>query len=61
LNVNSGQVKRIAGCVAMSDGVFENSYSRSSIDFQRGRDLRHQRQAGPNAGGAGQHNQGLLV
>ena len=31
-NVNSGQVKRIGGLRMMSDGVFENSYLRSSID-----------------------------
>ncbi|NVO32719.1 TonB-dependent receptor [Hymenobacter lapidiphilus] len=31
-NVNSGQVKRIGGLRVMSDGVFEGSYLRSSID-----------------------------
>ncbi|SHJ27914.1 iron complex outermembrane recepter protein [Hymenobacter daecheongensis DSM 21074] len=31
-NVNSGQVKRIGGLRVMSEGVFENSYLRSSID-----------------------------
>lgn len=31
-NVNSGQVKRIGGLRVMSDGVFERSYLRSSID-----------------------------
>ncbi|MCB2379601.1 TonB-dependent receptor, partial [Hymenobacter sp. BT635] len=31
-NVNSGQVKRIGGLRVMSQGVFENSYLRSSID-----------------------------
>lgn len=31
-NVNSGQVKRIGGLRVMSDGVFESSYLRSSID-----------------------------
>ncbi|GAA3930597.1 TonB-dependent receptor [Hymenobacter algoricola] len=31
-NVNSGQVKRIGGLRVMSDGVFENSYLRASID-----------------------------
>ncbi|SMB90299.1 TonB-dependent receptor plug [Hymenobacter roseosalivarius DSM 11622] len=31
-NVNSGQVKRIGGLRVMSNGVFENSYLRSSID-----------------------------
>jgi outer membrane receptor protein involved in Fe transport len=31
-NVNSGQVKRIGGLRTMSDGVFENSYLRTSID-----------------------------
>ena len=31
-NVNSGQVKRIGGLRVMSDGVFENSYLRTSID-----------------------------
>ena len=31
-NVNSGQVKRIGGLRIMSDGVFEHSYLRSSID-----------------------------
>ncbi|SDX64613.1 iron complex outermembrane recepter protein [Hymenobacter psychrophilus] len=31
-NVNSGQVKRIGGLRVMSDGVFENSYLRSSIE-----------------------------
>ena len=31
-NVNSGQVKRIGGLRVMSEGVFENSYLRRSID-----------------------------
>jgi iron complex outermembrane receptor protein len=31
-NVNSGGVKRIGGLRVMSDGVFENSYLRTSID-----------------------------
>ena len=31
-NVNSGQVKRIGGLRVMSKGVFENSYTRASID-----------------------------
>jgi outer membrane receptor protein involved in Fe transport len=31
-NVNSGQVKRVGGLRVMSEGVFENSYLRSSID-----------------------------
>ena len=31
-NVNSGQVKRIGGLRVMSDGVFEHSYLRTSID-----------------------------
>jgi outer membrane receptor protein involved in Fe transport len=31
-NVNSGQVKRIGGLRVMSNGVFENSYLRTSID-----------------------------
>ena len=31
-NVNSGQVRRIGGLRVMSDGVFEHSYLRSSID-----------------------------
>ena len=31
-NVNSGQVKRIGGLRVMSDGVFERSYLRTSID-----------------------------
>jgi len=31
-NVNSGQVKRVGGLRVMSNGVFENSYLRSSID-----------------------------
>lgn len=31
-NVNSGGVKRVGGLKIMSDGIFENSYFRSSID-----------------------------
>jgi outer membrane receptor protein involved in Fe transport len=31
-NVNSGQVKRIGGLRVMSTGVFENSFTRASID-----------------------------
>ncbi|MDQ6479969.1 TonB-dependent receptor domain-containing protein [Dyadobacter sp. LHD-138] len=31
-NVNSGGVKRIGGLRVMSDGVFENSYLRTSVD-----------------------------
>lgn len=32
-NVNSGGVKRVGGLKVMSNGVFENSYLKSSIDF----------------------------
>jgi iron complex outermembrane receptor protein len=31
-NVNSGGVKRVGGLKVMSDGVFENSYTKASID-----------------------------
>lgn len=32
-NVNSGGVKRVGGLPVMSNGIFENSYNRASIDF----------------------------
>ena len=31
-NVNSGGVKRVGGLKVMSEGVFENSFLKSSID-----------------------------
>lgn len=31
-NVNSGGVKRVGGLRIMSDGIFENSYTKASID-----------------------------
>lgn len=31
-NVNSGGVKRVGGLAVMSNGIFENSYTKSSID-----------------------------
>ncbi len=31
-NVNSGGVKRVGGLKVMSDGIFENSYTKASID-----------------------------
>jgi iron complex outermembrane receptor protein len=31
-NVNSGSVKRVGGLRIMSDGIFENSYTKASID-----------------------------
>jgi outer membrane receptor protein involved in Fe transport len=60
-NVNSGQVKRIGGLRVMSDGVFENSYLRSSIDAFNAAVTRDLNTAGLSRAQAITGNQHLLV
>ncbi|MBX0289166.1 TonB-dependent receptor [Hymenobacter sp. HSC-4F20] len=60
-NVNSGQVKRIGGLRVMSDGVFENSYLRSSIDAFGAAVTRDVNTNGLSRSQAIARNQGLLV
>ncbi|WBA43442.1 TonB-dependent receptor [Hymenobacter canadensis] len=59
-NVNSGQVKRIGGLRVMSDGVFENSYLRSSIDAFNAAVTRGVNTGGLSRSQAISQNQGLL-
>ncbi|UOQ77594.1 TonB-dependent receptor [Hymenobacter sp. 5516J-16] len=60
-NVNSGQVKRIGGLRVMSDGVFENSYLRSSIDAFSAAITRDVNTGGLTRSQAVAKNQGTLV
>ncbi|WP_219601048.1 TonB-dependent receptor [Hymenobacter sp. DG01] len=60
-NVNSGQVKRIGGLRVMSDGVFENSYLRSSIDAFNAAITRDVNTGGLSRSQAIAKNQGTLV
>lgn len=60
-NVNSGQVKRIGGLRVMSDGVFENSYLRSSIDAFNAAVTRDRNTNGQTLAQAIANNQGQLV
>ncbi|SHM04893.1 TonB-dependent receptor [Hymenobacter psychrotolerans] len=60
-NVNSGQVKRIGGLRVMSDGVFENSYLRSSIDAFGAAVTRDVNTGGLSRSQAIARNQQLLV
>ncbi|UPL47576.1 TonB-dependent receptor [Hymenobacter sublimis] len=60
-NVNSGQVKRIGGLRVMSDGVFENSYLRSSIDAFSAAITRDVNTGGLTRSQAIAKNQGTLV
>ncbi|MBO0358110.1 TonB-dependent receptor [Hymenobacter sp. BT186] len=60
-NVNSGQVKRIGGLRVMSDGVFENSYLRSSIDGFNAAVTRDRNTNGQTLAQAIASNQGQLV
>ncbi|SNR59821.1 TonB-dependent receptor [Hymenobacter mucosus] len=60
-NVNSGQVKRIGGLRVMSDGVFENSYLRSSIDAFNAAVTRDRNTNGLTQTQAIAKNQGRLV
>ncbi|RSK47212.1 TonB-dependent receptor [Hymenobacter rigui] len=60
-NVNSGQVKRIGGLRVMSDGVFENSYLRSSIDAFNAAVTQGVNTGGLSRSQAISQNQGLLT
>ncbi|WP_243900284.1 TonB-dependent receptor [Hymenobacter defluvii] len=59
-NVNSGQVQRVGGLRVMSDGVFENSYLRTSIDAFNAAVTRGVNTSGLSRAQAIQQNQGLL-
>ncbi len=60
-NVNSGQVRRIGGLRVMSDGVFENSYLRSSIDAFNAAVTQGVNTGGLSRSQAVTQNQGLLT
>ncbi|MBC7448489.1 MAG: TonB-dependent receptor, partial [Hymenobacteraceae bacterium] len=59
-NVNSGGVKRIGGLRVMSDGVFENSYLRASIDAFQAAVTRDFNTNGLTKAAAIEKNKGLL-
>jgi len=60
-NVNSGQVQRVGGLRVMSNGVFENSYLRTSIDAFSAAVTRAVNTNGQTRAQAITNNQGLLV
>ncbi|MBC6613237.1 TonB-dependent receptor [Hymenobacter sp. BT507] len=59
-NVNSGQVQRVGGLRVMSDGVFENSYLRTSIDAFNAAVTRGVNTGGLSRAQAIRQNQGVL-
>ncbi|UOR04141.1 TonB-dependent receptor [Hymenobacter aerilatus] len=59
-NVNSGQVQRVGGLRVMSNGVFENSYLRTSIDAFNAAVTRGVNTGGLSRSQAITQNQGLL-
>ena len=60
-NVNSGGVKRVGGLKVMSDGVFENSYLKSSIDAFQAAVIKDVNNGGIAKDAAIKKNQNLLV
>ena len=60
-NVNSGGVKRIGGLEIMSQGVFENSYTKTSIDAFQEKVNSDINTMGINQSQAIENNKGLLV
>ncbi|WP_336516449.1 TonB-dependent receptor [Pollutibacter soli] len=59
-NINSGGVKRVGGLPVMSNGIFENSYLRSSIDAFQAANTKDINSGGLTLDEAVQKNQGLL-
>lgn len=60
-NVNSGGVKRIGGLEIMSQGVFENSYTKSSIDAFQEKVISDVNTLGITQSQAIENNKGLLT
>lgn len=60
-NVNSGGVKRVGGLKVMSDGVFENSYLKSSIDAFQAAVIKDVNTGGMSKNEAIEKNEGMLV
>jgi outer membrane receptor protein involved in Fe transport len=60
-NVNSGGVKRVGGLKVMSDGVFENSYLKSSIDAFQAAVIKDVNTGGLSKAAAIKKNQDMLV
>jgi outer membrane receptor protein involved in Fe transport len=60
-NVNSGGVKRVGGLKVMSNGVFENSYLKSSIDAFKAAVIKDVNTGGLSKAAAIKKNQPLLV
>ncbi|MBE7174160.1 MAG: TonB-dependent receptor [Williamsia sp.] len=59
-NINSGGVKRVGGLNVMSNGIFENSYLRASIDAFRAANTNDVNRNGLTVQQAIQKNKGLL-
>lgn len=59
-NVNSGGVKRVGGLRVMSDGIFENSYTKASIDEFQMQVNNDVNTLGLNQAQAIEKNQGIL-
>ena len=60
-NVNSGGVKRVGGLKIMSNGVFENSWLKSSIDAFKAAVIKDVNTAGLSKDAAIKKNQSLLL
>ncbi|BAV07040.1 iron complex outermembrane recepter protein [Filimonas lacunae] len=59
-NINSGGVKRVGGLPVMSNGIFENSYLRASIDAFQAANTNDVNNNGLTINQAMEKNQGLL-
>ncbi len=59
-NINSGGVKRVGGLPVMSNGIFENSYLRASIDAFQAANTKDVNNNGLTTAQAMEKNQGLL-
>lgn len=59
-NINSGGVKRVGGLPVMSNGIFENSYLRASIDAFQASNTNDVNNNGLTINQAMEKNQGLL-
>lgn len=59
-NINSGGVKRVGGLPVMSNGIFENSYLRASIDAFTAANTADVNQGGLTLSQAIEKNKGLL-
>jgi outer membrane receptor protein involved in Fe transport len=59
-NINSGGVKRVGGLPVMSNGIFENSYLRASIDAFRAANTNDVNRNGLTVAQAVEKNRGLL-